>query len=348
MEEEKVKEKKIIFFMPLIFAVMSILFLLGTVLTYSIKYTPADATKAVKEYFDIHLWDMFNTSFTPSWPVICILTLFVWAGIAPIFGLFTKDKVRENFALSSTFSFLFGVCFLAAYKELFSYFATDLIPNYHSSDIGYGTALSLLAATIGAFLSLMTSGKKYGENVQAITEDGILIALAFVFNFIKLPISTGAGSVNLQMLPLFLIALRRGPLHGFISGGIVYGMLTCLTEGYGLFTYPFDYLVGFGSVAVLGFFSKLIMPSSVDAVSWGHYSLKGELYLLLAGVLATLLRFLGSSVSSMVFYQLSFPAACLYNAIYIPVSGAIALGVLLVLYGPLCHINAMFPPEQER
>ena len=348
MEDESRKEKKFIFFMPLVFAVMSILFLLGTVLTYSIKYTPAGAEEAVKGYFDIHLWDMFNTSLTPSWPVICILSLFVWAGIAPIFGLFTKDKVRENFALSSTFSFLFGVCFLAAYKELFSYFAANLIENYHSADVGYGTALSLLLATAGAFTSLATTGKKYGDNVRAITEDGILIALAFVFNFIKLPISTGAGSINLQMLPLFLIALRRGPLHGFISGGIVYGMLTCLTDGYGLFTYPFDYLIGFGSVAVMGFFSKLIMPSRKDAASWGHYSIKGELYLLLAGLLATAVRFLGSSVSSMVFYELDFPAACVYNAIYIPVSGAIALAVLMVLYGPLCHINAMFPTEQER
>lgn len=347
MEDESRKEKKWIFFVPLAFAVMSILFLLGTVLTYSIKYIPEGAEKAVKEYFDVHLWDMFNSSLTPSWPTIFIISLLIWAGIAPIFGLFSVDKVRENFALSSTFCFLFGVCFLAAYKELFSYFAAGLIPNFHSADVGYGTALSILMATTGAFLSLTTSGRKYGENVRAITEDGILIALAFVLNFVKLPIATGAGSINLQMLPLFIIALRRGPLHGFISGGVVFGMLTCLTDGYGIFTYPFDYLIGFGSVAVLGFFSKLIFPSSKEATSWTGYSLKGELYLLLAGALATLVRFLGSSVSSMVFYELDFPAACVYNAIYIPVSGAIAIAILMLVYGPLRRLNAMFPTEQK-
>ena len=37
----------------------------------------------------------------------------------------------------------------------------------------------------------------------------------------------------------------------------IFGLVTCLTDGYGFYTYPFDYLIGFGSIAVFGFFSRL-------------------------------------------------------------------------------------------
>ena len=100
--------------------------------------------------------------------------------------------------------------------------------------------------TLSAGLSLSQSYDETDFTIRDIAEDGILIAAAFGLNFIKIPVGPTGGSINLQMLPLMIIALRRGPFHGLVSGGIVYGLLTCLTDGYGFACYPFDYLIGRG------------------------------------------------------------------------------------------------------
>ena len=122
-------------------------------------------------------------------------------------------------------------------------------------------------------------------NIGEIAENGILIAMAFGLNFIKIPVGATGGSINFQMLPLMIIALRRGPASGLICGGILFGLLTCLTDGYGFACYPFDYLIGFGSVAVMGFFRPFIFGQNQKG-----YNFKGEAFLLLAGVLSTFIR----------------------------------------------------------
>lgn len=342
MENENKVKRIVKAFLPLLFSLIAIAFLFGTMLTYKIKYVPEGATDAIKEEFSFNLINAFDSSLVPTWPIICVLVLLLVGGLLPLLTLIDNDKLRENVSIIATFSFLFGICFLVAYKELFVYFASEfeLIPHFKSADIGYGIASSLLCASCGAFTSLMSSNKRYGDNVKAITEDGVLIALAFVLNFIKLPITTGAGSINFQMLPLFIIALRRGPLHGFVAGGIVYGFLTCMTDGYGFQTYPFDYLIGFGSVAVLGFFRNIIMNKEKPV--WMR-----ELVLFGGCLLATFIRFIGSSVSSMVFYGLGFGDALLYNAIYIPVSGLIAAAVVMLALIPLTMINDRFPVKNN-
>ncbi len=339
MENENKFMKIFKSFLPLIFSIIAIAFLFGTILTYKIKYVPDGAEEAIKESFNFNLINAFDASLTPSWPIISILVLIVLGGVIPLFTLLKNDKIKEYVAVIATFAFLFAICLLVAYKELFVYFGQDLITHFYSADIGYGVALAILFSVFGAFASLLTSDKQYGDNVQGIVEDAVLVALAFVLNFVKLPISTGAGSINFQMLPLFLIALRRGPLHGFVAGGIVYGFLTCMTDGYGFQTYPFDYLIGFGSVAVLGFFSKYIMDEN------NNFALR-EVVLFSACLGSTFIRFIGSSVSSMVFYGLSFGDALIYNIIYIPVSGLIASIVIMLTLYPITIINNRFPVKQ--
>ena len=342
MEEEK-KNNLLKSLLPLFFAIVAILFLFGTILTYKIKYVPEGETEAVKEYFDVHLWNMFDTSLTPLWIIVVILSFIICGGLLPFIGGFLRGKVQENFVISGIFSSLISICFLAATKDLFANFASGLIENFNSADTGYGVALAILSMALSCFCSLAIVGKEYGENVKGMTEDGVLIALAFVLNFIKIPLGSTGGSINFQMLPLFLIAIRRGPIHGFVSGGIVFGLLTCLTDGYGFFTYPFDYLIGFGSVAVVGLFRKQIL----DEDSPKLYSIKGELFLLLGCVLATLIRFIGSTISSMVFYGYGLKAAMAYNVLYIPLSGILSCVVIMALYGPIKMINRLFRVNTE-
>ena len=74
-------------------------------------------------------------------------------------------------------------------------------------------------------------------------------------------IGATGGSINLAMLPLLIISLRHGPFKGFIGGGIIFGFITCLIDGYGLITYPLEYFLAFGIVGILGFFSHFIHKS---------------------------------------------------------------------------------------
>ena len=169
--------------------------------------------------------------------------------------------------------------------------------------------------------------------------------MSFGLNFVKIPVGATGGSINFQMLPLMLIALRRGPASGLICGGLLYGFLTCLTDGYGFATFPFDYLVGFGSVAIVGFVRPFVFSAS--AMSSEKLTAKaiviGEVAILVAGLLATLVRFAGSTASSMLLYGYDFAAAAEYNAVYIPVTGACAIVALMLLYVPLVKVQKAFP-----
>ena len=340
MDEEVKKEKVVGFFknhcylFSFIAGIASILSLLGTVVTYNTKYY-AGETK-VKEYFDVHLWDYFNNSNPMNWTMWITLGLIV---IGVVFALLSKRK--KNFATLTSLSFIIAACLLFLSREFFNDNAS-VIANYNDASIGYGASLSIIFLAIGALFALIFDYSKNEFTIRDIAEDGILIALAFGLNFVKIPLGSSGGSANFQMLPLMIIALRHGPAHGLIAAGLIYGLLTCLTDGYGFATYPFDYLIGFGSVAIMGFFSKLILVPGQKG-----YTLKGELHLLLAGFLSTLVRFVGSSASSMVVYGYSFSAAIAYNAVYISVSGALAIAILMALYGPLCQINSLFPVSRE-
>ena len=125
--------------------------------------------------------------------------------------------------------------------------------------------------------------------------------------------------------------------------GIIYGLLTCLTDGYGFACYPFDYLIGFGSVAVMGFFRKQIFGEDQNG-----YNAKGIIFILIAATLTTTVRYIGSNVSSIVVYGLSLKGALTYNAFYIPLSGLISTLALIAMYGPLVQINRHFKVKEEK
>ena len=99
----------------------------------------------------------------------------------------------------------------------------------------------------------------FGFNVHDIVEIAMFVAIALVLdNFLKIPLGASGGSINLAVLPLVLLALRHGWFKGFVAGGIIFGFISCLIDAYGLVTYPLEYFVTFGSIAIVGVFSKLI------------------------------------------------------------------------------------------
>ncbi|MDY5298949.1 MAG: energy-coupled thiamine transporter ThiT [Candidatus Enteromonas sp.] len=318
------------------FGIIAILFLLGPVVTYKTEVGDTETKYAVT------LIDYFRNGFTFDWTMWVTLGLLFVGIVLPIIAgfLVRGEKGKENLMIGSALSFLVAFCFLFLSREFFANNSAE-IENYHSVDISWGCAFSILFTVLAAGASTITPYQRRPISVGEIAENGILIAMAFGLNFIKLPIQV-QGSVNFQMLPLMIIALRRGPASGLICGGILFGLLTCLTDGYGFVTYPFDYLIGFGSVAVMGFFRPLIFGQNQKG-----YNFKGEVFLLLAGVLSTFVRFVGGTVSSILIYNTTFVAALIYNVGYISLSGILALAVLMAIYGPLVKVNASFPARKS-
>lgn len=232
------------------------------------------------------------------------------------------------------------------------------LAEFASYGLGYSLSFEIYSqlftsfTLISASCSLLCVASSERLSVRDISEMGMLIGVAFVLNLLKLfSIGPDGGSVNLQMVPLFVLALRRGPVKGFIACGIVYGLLTCLTDGYGFASYPFDYLIGFGSTAVIGFFRPLIFVDESGAYSqFGENgrTAVAETFIFVAGFCATLLRMAGSTISSMVLYEYTFVAALAYNATYIPLSGLFGIIALMALYIPLTKIEKRYPVDAIR
>ena len=334
-------------------AVLSMAFLFLPILKYEIREAvyeiATDERVAKQDYlYGANLIWFIKSGHHYTYALYITLGLIV-AGII----LVIMTRYNKDFMTAAGILFLLAVCMFILSKEFFNGDAEsvektakivgleyDEATQYfyyslHDTQFSWGATLGVAFCTIAfAFTTLSNQS----STTKQIAEEGVLLSLAFVLNLIKIPVGATGGSINFQMLPLMIIALRHGPAHGFIAGGIVYGLLTCLTDGYGFACYPFDYLIGFGSVAVMGFFRKLIFSENQEG-----YNIKGLLFIFIGGLLSTLVRFIGSNVSSIVVYEYTLKDALIYNSFYIPLSGLIATVAFMGLYAPLIRINKLYP-----
>lgn len=174
-------------------------------------------------------------------------------------------------------------------------------------------------------------------NLNDITEIAVLSAMAIVLDtFVKIPIGQTGGSINCSIVPVFVIALRHGPFKAFIAGGIIYGLVTCLIDGYGFQTYPLEYLVAFGSTCILGFFGAYIYRSFRD-------NNKGKIVFsiiltVISIALWGLIRWVAASIDSMLFYEVTFEGGLAYNAIYVLPTAAFDAILVSILVAPLSTI----------
>lgn len=311
--------------------VVAFLFMLGPVVKYDLVAWVEPGAEEVIVSESVNVISYFQTGYDLNWTMGCVLAFMVF-GI----GCSLASHWHRPLAVAGTLFDLLALCFVALSKEFFASYENG-IPNLDGAKLGWGAAIAIFFLALASATSLAQGYKENEFTVRDMAEDAILIAMAFGLNFLKIPVGATGGSINFQMLPLMIIALRRGPFQGFICGGIIYGLLTCFTDGWGFACYPFDYLIGFGSVAVMGFFRPFILGENQNG-----YNLKGELFLLLSGVLATFVRYVGSNLSSIVIYGYTLEAALAYNSIYIPLSGLISFAVLMAAYGPLAKLNKRF------
>lgn len=342
MKFKEFLKKNIAYLIAIVMNIAIVGFLFAPLLTYETKYYVGE--EKVKEYFTANIIKLLNGSITPSWLFIVLLVLIGIAIIALIVALFVRNNKKANDSVIAIV--LIDLALLVAYtiltKEIFSYFASDMemIANFNGAQVGWGAGVIIFLSAVEFFAAISVSSYSK-QSIQGLAEDAMLIAAAFILNFIKIPLGATGGSINFQMLPLMLIALRHGPVTGFVCGGFIYGLITCLTDGYGFATYPFDYLIAFGSVAVMGFFNKFILPKEE-----GKYPLwLSEILIFVAGLLSTLVRFIGGTTSSMVIYGYQFVPALAYNALYIPLSGAAAIIVLMIVLPVLQKLNRKYPTK---
>lgn len=177
-------------------------------------------------------------------------------------------------------------------------------------------------------------------NIRDIVEIGIFVSLAIVLDItgFKIRLHKGGGSISFIMIPLFILCLRQGFAKGFIATGIVFGLISCLYDGYGFHTYPFDYFLGFGVISFIGLFKEIILPNNSN-----QFKIKGLIFLIVCTVIPCLLRLVSSSISGAIFYGVTFIEALIINAPDILLSTLITVVALALLYKPLLIINKIYP-----
>ena len=94
--------------------------------------------------------------------------------------------------------------------------------------------------------------------VKLIAEIGVMLALSAVLGLFVLYRPPQGGAVTAAMLPLFVLAIRRGPLIGVLAG-VLAGTLQMALDPF--FVHPvqvvFDYQLAWGAVGLAGFFKSM-------------------------------------------------------------------------------------------
>jgi thiamine transporter len=157
------------------------------------------------------------------------------------------------------------------------------------------------------------------ERVRTIVEIALCVALAAVLNLpglrIRLPINIAGGTVSLNMLPIFVLALRRGLGAGMVAG-TVYGFVDLLIDPFVVHPVQLvlDYPLAYGLVGLSGLGS-----------TWWHQRIRGGRALQASAVALPFLvlggvgRFASHWASGLVFFAASAPEgqpAWLYSLVY--------------------------------
>ena len=197
-----------------------------------------------------------------------------------------------------------------------------------------------------------------------ITEVALAIALAAVLNVLqlRLPINFMGGSISLAMLPIALVALRRGPLSGMVVG-TAFGCIDLLIEPLILMPiqvildYPLPYLLfGFGVGCYSKLYNKYANRSGQGAI--GRFLAQGSFIIIIAVILGGILRLIPHTLSGVFFFSeyagdffaatpgfLFFPGAVdsglnvwvysiAYNATYL-IPSLICVAVCLLIIAPI-------------
>ena len=181
------------------------------------------------------------------------------------------------------------------------------------------------------------------NQVRIMTEIGMAVALAVIFNFIPLWRMPQGGSVSLEILPILIIALRWGVRPGMMAG-VVYGLVQL---AFGPFIiHPaqlvLDYPLAYMLVGLAGIFSnKINLKTKVSTYGC----------LLLAVLTGGLGRFISHFLSGVIFFAQYAPEgqspwvySAIYNISYLLPS--LLLSYIIII--PLIKILVISESENQR
>lgn len=173
------------------------------------------------------------------------------------------------------------------------------------------------------------------ERTKTIVEIALSVALSAVLGVlaVRLPINFAGGTVSLSMVPIVVLALRRGLYPGVIAG-VLFGCADYLIEPF--FVAPvqvfLDYLVAFGAVGVAGLGSALYRKRCT--ISPGAGARVAVPFVILGGAA----RFAAAYVSGVVFFGQNAPTgqpvwlySLLYNLSYLVPSIALCTAVAVLV-----------------
>ena len=148
----------------------------------------------------------------------------------------------------------------------------------------------LLAAVVLGYYGFMVHKVKF--NTRILVMIGLMCAVAFILNSIKIYSWPQGGSVSLcSMLPIFLLSFMYGPAVG-MTGGLVLGFLSLLN--------------GFDIIHPAQFLLDYFLPYMLLGIAgiWGYSS---KFKVLLGSVLAVLLSVGCQVLSGVIFYYMYAP-----------------------------------------
>lgn len=173
------------------------------------------------------------------------------------------------------------------------------------------------------------------DRIRVLVEIALTVALAAVLNVVKVWRMPEGGAVSLEMLPLLVLALRRGVGPGVIAGAL-YGVVELMFDAYVVHWLQFllDYPVAYGLVGLAG----------IGSASWRRASVTASRTKAILIAIAWIAvggwgRFVAHWVSGVVFFAQYAPKgtpvalySTIYNASYlVPSLALVAAAAMLVL-----------------
>ena len=379
MEEEKKAGwfGKNLWIVPAIIGALAFIGLaLPLVQAHTVTYDPVNWAFGEGPRIGIGAGMLFGATGPVVWPYLALYTIVLLSVALLIVGYF-RNKTNTYTSIAMFLFLIAGVLFFLSnsyygvvnatrtVNEYKDYFVDPTDPNAYSGNfywyikeyvniadgrLGPGAILSGALSVIACFtcFSFLTSSERL--DIRSMTEIAMFSAIAIVLDvvFHYIPSLPGqVGSLSIALVPIYLIALRHGPARGFLAASFIYGLITCFTDGYGLWLFPLDYFVAYSGCAIIGFFRHFIFAPDVKT-----YNVRGILLIFLGCLLGGIVRFMGSAASSIVNYGYTFNAACLANLYALGSAFASAI-ILSALYGPLIRLNRHFPvrkalPEEQK
>ena len=169
-------------------------------------------------------------------------------------------------------------------------------------------------------------------STRVLTESGLCIALSLLLGMIVFWRMPQGGSIHAaHMVPLLLLALRRGPKVGML-GGLTYGLLHFLLGAkYSLhpLSIILDYLLAYAALGLAGYAKEY---SRASALVWSTLAMFGRYVLT---VLSGAIVFGSYAPAGMNPWWYSIT----YNATVIPPDAIINLVVLALIYAPIMRIR---------